>query len=271
MSNYKLMAFDVDGTLLTSDKRIADDTMAAIKAASDAGKIICISTGRNMRELPDLLAQLPMIDYVIAISGAYVANVKTGQVLFSSTISPELAKELFDLTADQDLLYHIHGDQSIIPEDEGSRMTEYNMGIYQEMFDRVTLKVPNLPEFCAKERPNIYKLNLYCRSTTQRSLLNDRLASLPLELSYAETASLECSPNGISKGTGLVELCRHLGINIADTIAIGDSENDLAILKTAGLGIAMGNSRDAVLAAADVVVKDNDHGGCAEAIYKYLI
>lgn len=271
MSRYCLMTFDVDGTLLTSDKKIAPDTMDAIQEASKAGKIITISTGRNMRELPDLLSELPMVDYVIAISGAYVANVKTGEVIFSSTIPQDLSQEIFKLTEDQDLLYHIHGDQSIIPINEGSRMSDYNMGVYQSMFDRITLKVEDLPTYCAKEAPNIYKLNLYCRSTQQRTLLNDRLSHLPLELSYAETASLECSPYGISKGSGLKELCSRLDLKISETIAIGDSENDIAILNTAGLGIAMGNAKESVKAIADVIVNDNDHGGCAEAIYKYLI
>ena len=87
----------------------------------------------------------------------------------------------------------------------------------------------------------------------------------------AETSAVECSPLGISKGSALRRLCQSLGIDLEHTIAVGDSDNDLDILRSAGLGAAMGNCNDRVRYVADVVLRDCDHGGCAQAVDEYLL
>jgi hydroxymethylpyrimidine pyrophosphatase-like HAD family hydrolase len=94
---------------------------------------------------------------------------------------------------------------------------------------------------------------------------------IPVGPAFSTANSLELSPKGVSKGAALVELCQLPGIPVEKGVAVGDSGNDLDMLRDAGLGIAMGNASSDVLAAADVVVADNDHGGCAEAIYTYLL
>ena len=90
-------------------------------------------------------------------------------------------------------------------------------------------------------------------------------------LANAEQASLEISAVGVTKGTGLKKLCEHLGISLEETIAVGDADNDIDVLKTAGLSVAMGNANDTVKSICDVVVSDCDHDGCAEVIEKYLL
>ena len=80
----------------------------------------------------------------------------------------------------------------------------------------------------------------------------------------------EVSPRSVSKGAGLVNLCKHLEIPLEETVAIGDAENDLEILQLAGVGVAMGNAIDSVKKIADFVTADNDHGGIVKAIEKYF-
>ena len=89
--------------------------------------------------------------------------------------------------------------------------------------------------------------------------------------SLFETASLEFSPTEANKGTGMLALAELLGVPREATMAVGDADNDLPMLRDAGLGVAMGNANERVRAAADVVVADNDHGGVAEAICTYLL
>ena len=93
-----------------------------------------------------------------------------------------------------------------------------------------------------------------------------QLSHLPLELVYSEVSSVECAAPGVNKGTGLERLCQALGISPAACVAVGDAENDMPMLRAAGLGVAMGNAAPHVKAAADCTVADNDHGGCAQAI-----
>ena len=90
-------------------------------------------------------------------------------------------------------------------------------------------------------------------------------------LANAETTSLEISAKNTTKGLGLQKLCEHLGISIDEAIAVGDADNDLDVLKRAGLSVAMGNANDNVKKIADVVVEDCDHDGCVQAIEKYLL
>ena len=87
----------------------------------------------------------------------------------------------------------------------------------------------------------------------------------------SEATGLEMNAKGVDKGTGLKQLCKHLGISIDETIVVGDADNDKEALGVAGLAIAMGNAKESVKEIADVIVSDNDHDGCAEAIEKYLM
>ena len=97
------------------------------------------------------------------------------------------------------------------------------------------------------------------------------MADLPVELANSEVSSLEFSPAGVNKGTGLLALAELLSIPRDATIAVGDADNDLGMLRAAGLGIAMGNANESARAVADAVVADNDHDGCAEAIRRFLL
>ena len=114
-------------------------------------------------------------------------------------------------------------------------------------------------------------MNLYHATAEGRERTRKRLAGLDLVLADAEKTALECSATGVTKGTGLLRLCEYLGVEPEETIAVGDADNDLNILETAGLAIAVGNANEHVKAVAAVVVNDCDHDGCAEAIDKYLL
>ena len=92
-----------------------------------------------------------------------------------------------------------------------------------------------------------------------------------MEAAFSQANSLEISPKSVSKGIALEDLCGLLGIPIERCIAVGDSGNDLEMLRAAGLGIAMGNASPDAVDASDVTVADNNHGGCAEAVYDYLL
>ena len=170
-------------------------------------------------------------------------------------------------------MFHLMEQRSIVQRDCLSRMDCYQMGVYETMFRRVATTFENLEqEYRANPFP-LAKLNLYHTSTESRARTEQRLLAehLPVTMSYSEIASLELSALGVSKGLGLKMLCRHLNLPLEQTIAVGDAENDLEALKTAGLGIAMGNAKEIVRQNCDVMVADCDHDGCAEAIEKYLL
>ena len=271
MGKYKLIAFDMDGTLLDSKKEIRPESLEAIRVAAAAGKYVCLSTGRPRPEVEYCRSMLPKIHYVIGASGAFVRNFETGKMIFSGTIEPDTAAEVLRRVKGEDLMVQLFSEQSVSQRDKIPHMADYHMGQYQPMVEKITVPVEDIIEYYLAAPYPLDKLNLYCRDTDRRLRLRGLLGDIPLEMVDSEETSLELSAPGISKGRGLTELCAHLGITPEETIAVGDGNNDIEIMKTAGLAIAMGNAIDAVKACADVVVSDCDHDGCARAIYDYLL
>ena len=269
--NYQLIAFDMDGTLLDSKKKISAATLEMIHAAAKQGKTIALSTGRSLAELGEHRKILSDVRYSICASGAHVVDLLDEKKIYTCPISPEDALAVLDAAEDQDLMFHMLADRSYVQADQLERMADYNMGIYQEPFHHTGTPVDDIRAFYRDNRFPLYKLNLYNRGEAQRRLMEKRLLHLGLTMTDSEISSLECSAPGISKGYGLIKLCEYLNIPVEETIAVGDADNDINILETAGLAVAMGNANDKVKAIADVVVADNDHDGCAEAIRKYLL
>jgi len=271
MSRFDLITFDMDGTLLDSSKRIRPDSLAAIHEAVLQGKTVALSTGRNPREIEVFGDDLVDVRYIISSSGALVYDFRTKEVILSSPIDESVVRQIFERTADIDSAPHLLADESVFQRDRLERIADYGMGPYQAVFRKICVITDNVFAFYDQKPFPIYKFNLYCRTVSDREEAYKRLAALPLTMVNTELTGLECSAYGISKGSGLKALCAHLGIPISQSIAVGDADNDLDILRTAGLAVAMGNANDNARAAADVIVADNDHGGCAEAIYQYLL
>ena len=271
MSNYKLIAFDMDGTLLDSQKQVRQDSLDMIARAVNAGKIVTLSTGRGVPELTAYREILKDIQYIIGVSGALVINAKTNREIYSCPLPDDTVQKILHEVQDIDVMIHMLSMESVVQKDTICHMADYHMGIYQNMFQKIAVTPDDIRAYYRQTSAPLYKLNLYFRNQDERTIVEKRLTPLGLPLVYSEATSLECSAPGVSKGNGLKKLCEYLDIPIEQTIAVGDADNDLDILHQAGLAVAMGNSNENVKAIADVIVKDNDHGGCAQAIAEYLL
>ena len=273
MSQYQLIAFDMDGTLLNSNKQISPETLNAIKRATDAGKTVILCTGRNLAELNAFTEIIPGLRYLDCVSGACVYDLKEKKTLYSQALDLGIVKKLMEFGMEEGAMIHVLSERSIAQKDQQSHMADFHMGIYQTMFDQITDKLENIyNSFCEEPFP-VLKLNLYHRDEASRARTVERIKAAGLEtaLALAESTSLECSAKGIDQDVGLKKLCEHLGLPLEQTIAVGDADNDTMALKTAGLAVAMGNATEPIKALADVIVADCDHNGCAEAIDKYLL
>lgn len=167
-------------------------------------------------------------------------------------------------------MVHLLAIESIVQKKDIPQMERFGMGVYRPMYEKVTTQVDDIYEYYKEHPFEVPKLNLYHATAEGRREPERDLPDWILFLRMQKTA-LECSATGVTKGTGLLRLCEHLGIEPEETIAVGDADNDLNILETAGLAIAVGNANEHVKAVAAVVVNDCDHDGCAEAIDKYLL
>ncbi|MBR1647539.1 MAG: HAD family phosphatase [Selenomonadaceae bacterium] len=268
---YKLLALDMDGTLLNSQKKISPRTANAIDELSKRGIYVVTSTGRNLAEILDYREVLRAMHFGILISGGMVFDFKKDTPVKVHGVDEEKILQVIDFGLAERAMIHLHTVRhSIAREDDIQHMDAFDMGIYQDMFNRICVRCDDFKKFVREHPGEVIKVNLYHRDRISRDRNLARMEPLNLSISFAEANNLEASPANITKGSGLVELSEFLGLDISETVAIGDAHNDTEILQTAGLGIAMGNASDEIKKLADFVTLDNDSDGVAAAIEKFF-
>ena len=274
MPDVRLIALDLDGTLLNSRKELTPRSYAALEAAAGSGIEIVPATGRFHKGMPEVIRALPFVRYVVTINGAQVVDIKTGETVYSADISTEEALAFYEYLDTLPVIYDAYIDgwgymTGAMQEDlEGFGMLPFQLVMMRELRS----PVPELKEYIWAGRRKVQKMQLF----TPDSALRERLlAALPGKYpQYAISASLpnniEINSRDADKGRALRELARHLGLDIAQTMAFGDGLNDLAMLRAAGVGVAMENARAEVKAAADRIAPDCDSDGVAVVIEQLL-
>ena len=265
VSEKRLIALDVDGTLLNSRKEIEPDTARAVREAAASGMIVAYDTGRAVTELEDLFSALPEMRYAVFSSGAGIYDREERKAFALRPLSVQSVRSVLRIARGKDLMPQIVlEDRDVIQESHMEHLERYHMGIYRPMYEKAMTLVPDIYAFAEAHEDRVLKLNLYHADPEERVRTRRQLSGM--ELVYSEVSSLECSAPGVNKGTGLERLCGLLGIRPENCAAVGDADNDIPMLKSAGTGIAMGNAAPDIRRAADRTVPDLDHGGCAEAI-----
>ena len=269
---FELIAFDMDGTLLDSEKRVLPSSVTSIASAAEAGKVVAIASGRCPSMIAPYAAELPGVRYAICTSGASLYDIAEDAVLTERTFDQEVIDRVVSVVGDEDLMCEIFSGRGFFyPAADIDRMDRYHMGAYQKTYRALGEPMESTWDVLASGALPLQKFNLHFAHVGARERVLAELADAEVELARSETSSLEFSPAGVSKGTGLAELCQITDLPLEATIAVGDSDNDLPILERAGLAVAMGNARERVRQAAGAVVADNDHDGCAEAIRRFLL
>ncbi len=271
MQSYELIALDMDGTALTADKRLLDETVRDMDEAAARGKTVVLATGRCMPELAGYRDKLAGVRYVIAVSGAVLYDLREDKTLYCAGIDRELVLRLVTIAGQYDAMAHLLcADASVLPAGKAARADDYGMGPYQELYSTSAKLVPDIRAE-AEARPSVPKVNIYFHSQADRQAAYETIKTLPLTVTFSEQAGLEMSPPGVDKGTGLRRLADMLGIPMEATVAVGDGDNDRPMLAAAGLAVAVGNADLDVIVMADAVVADNDHNGAGQAIRGLLL
>ena len=268
---YKLLALDMDGTLLNSQKKISPKTVAAISELSRRGVYVVVSTGRGVAELQDYKDELKFMNYGVTSSGGAVYDFFNKKAVKAHTIPEEIAFEMIDAGISENAMIHILGlTDSLMRDEDIKNAADFQMSVYAPMYDRICTRCDDFKKYVHENPDEIIKINLYHRSPESRQRNFERLKHLDLTFAFAETTALEMSPRGVSKASGLIELCEFLKIDIADTVAVGDAPNDIEVLQTAGIAAVMGNATDEIKKLADFVTDDNDNDGIVKVIEKYF-
>lgn len=294
---YKLIAIDIDGTLLKNDKTISALTIKAIKEARAKGIKIVLSTGRPIQGLEKYAKQLDIIsneDYGIACSGAFVQCLGTKEVVFESTLSFDdmqylynvakqlkitlnilLQKEALILTPTLNITSQLEAllsdlDMRVIDFSTLNKDITINRAVY------INENIDFKEHLIGVVKRNHYKLTIPEIPTGNDSLVLD-MENTPKELFNRFTVlrpssnTLEILSKGVTKGTGIQLIAEKLGIDKDEVICIGDSGNDIDMINFAGLGVAMGNATTQIKETADFVTLSNEEDGVAHVINKFIL
>ncbi len=263
----KLVALDLDGTLLTSDKRISEENKRAIQAARAKGVQVVLTTGRPLKAIEPFLEELNLLgegNYSITFNGGLVQE-NTGRVLDKIGFGLEEARTIRAVTQQLDLPLALlfGGTIYTLPSEQPSLYA-----VLSPLLDAVDIDDADLPDI------------VYNKAVTaiEATYLDERIPQIPKELHEqfeifkSRDILLEWSPKGVHKANGLAKLIQHLGIERSEVMACGDEENDVSMVEWAGLGVAMANASATLKEVANVVLPlTNDENGIAWAIDQYVI
>ena len=267
----KILFIDLDGTTLRDDKSLPPENKTAIFEALDAGHIVAANTGRGIHSTMLLMNEFGIAHenfYLLCFQGNLIYHPATEKILYSAGISREDGIErLKDLEA-HGIHAHTYGSEGILSVHDNESLREYmritnEKTVFIESWD--ALKEPVIPKIIAIDYKDHDKLEEYRRYFM--SLNDDRF-----ECFFSAPVYLEFTKKGTDKGLGVREFVKLFGMDISDTVGVGDEENDIPLIKTVGVGVAVKNAVPATLECADYVTEhDNNNGAVAEVIKKFVL
>lgn len=269
----KVIALDVDGTLMNSRNELLPGTVTALQEAADRGIQIVLSTGRMLSECRELLAKLPMIRYAVTCTGAQTVDLRNESTIGRKSLTAGDLRLLCSHFWDLDVLLQVFDDHDGLMHNDARCLAEAERfcapGLAQ------AIRRYHAPETDLKAYVEAYegptnKLHMYFATAQDKQTAVERTKGLPYAFADTCATDLEIMPLGVDKGLGLQQLTEHLGLDRSAVMAIGDGGNDEGMLRYAGLAVAMGNANDYIKSLAHRITDDNDHDGVANAIRQVL-
>lgn len=265
----KLLALDIDGTLITREHKLTDRVRTALLDAQRAGKVrVILASGRPtaaLRELSEALQLAQYGGYLMPFNGGLIIEAATGKVLQAKLLDADLIPQLHDLTQAHGVNIITYTDDYIISKIDGDPYAEEEVtltGMPLRVEEQFVEAVKELVPKCLGVGPTERLIPLEAAVKEQ---LGDRVAAFRSSVIF-----LELVPKGVNKGSSLERLLPLLGKTPEDLIAMGDNYNDVEMLRLAGTGVAMGNAPEDIRQLADFVTLTNEEDGVAYALEQLL-
>ncbi|WP_420875118.1 Cof-type HAD-IIB family hydrolase [Pseudalkalibacillus hwajinpoensis] len=240
----KLIALDMDGTLVNHDGDVSKENEDAVKHAKEQGIHVVLSTGRSLPFCRDIAEQLGHSAYLVTVNGGQIFD-KELNLVDSTHLTNDLVKRLWELKVKHDVYFW-------------SSTTE---GVFntKKPFDK------EIDDY------NWLKFGFDIQDDNVRKVITDEvMANEALEVTNSSPTNLEINPAGVNKAAALMKVCKWLDLSMDNVMAVGDSMNDIAMIREAGFGVAMGNAQERVKEAANWITKDYTEHGVAHAINRVL-
>ena len=269
--NYQILALDLDGTLTNSSKEISEPTLKALIEIQEQGKKVVLASGRSTKGVAPLAEQLRLGDYgsyILSFNGGRITNCQTKEIIYNKTLPMDCAKPIYDMVLEY--------------KDQGLDLVTYTpdaliSGICPNKYTELESRINHMPiirvdDFLShiKEAPNKFLItgDSAVISKIQKKIIA-RFRSY-LSVYCSDPFFLEIMPSGIDKAHSLLRLLTSSGLTADEMICCGDGYNDITMIETAGLGVAMANAQPAVLEKADFVTKSNDEDGVLHVINQFM-
>lgn len=279
MKDIKLVALDLDGTLFDNSSRISKRNLTAIRSITDKGIHVVISTGRPFEGIPFDQIKGTGINYAITANGSGIYEISTGKCLYENAMDEELVTPILNFLLTRDIhMDAFIGGKGYTPIQcvETAQKLTMPSSIKNYIITTRT-RLDNILQFIHENQLKVQKMTLNFYPAADGTLIDRETVRKFLVSNPSITTvcggynNLEFTRADANKGVGLRKLAEILGVNPDATMAIGDTENDLAIIEAAGIGVAMGNATDAVKARADYVTTTNTKDGVAAAIEHFIL
>ena len=263
----KLVAIDLDGTLLNEEKNITPFTAAAVESAMNNGLEVVISTGRCYMEFVHLLEQLPSIRYAVASTGASVIDCFTKKEIFTNGLKATDVQTAYGMLKDFDMLFEVFHQGNILVDDNKTEKMDYYMENTQNPAPANTRTgMANYAQWIEEMDTEATKIHMYFNAEAERDEAWEAIKDMPWSICTSEAYDLEIMATGVDKGYGLQKIAKYLGVKKEEIMAIGDSYNDRAMLEFAGVSVVMANGVAELKQKADIIADSNENDGAGQLL-----
>jgi Cof subfamily protein (haloacid dehalogenase superfamily) len=270
MKQYKMIAIDLDGTLLDAAGNVSDRSKQAVRMALDAGLLVCFATGRNWTESKPVLDAVAHYDCAVFVGGAMIVDTKNEVVLHRMLMDPALAREVSRFLEARGQCVLAMQDTSVAGFDyvvSGDIPMEASTQFWMEFSGSAVHTVPRMADYDHSNtvRVGFVALPPVAESVSREldSLFGQRIVWHNIHAVKQGVSVVEVFDPAVNKWQGILHVAARHGVTRDEIIAIGDDMNDLPMLREAGLGVAMGNGRPEAKAVAKRVIGSNRDDGLA--------
>lgn len=269
----KLIASDLDGTLLNKQSMISQKNTDKIKQCIENGVHFAFCTGRAFAEMDNIFEQIPFIEYAIMANGAYCFNTKTKEIIYKRTIKKADIRKIYDVLKEKDVLFEMYTNNKIYCNKKtDEEIIEYIPVEFLKLiiFSRVLVDDMDKLIDDMDENDGAVKLHIFFSSVSERDRVYEEVKNMDYDIISQSFNEIEFNAKGVNKGTGIQLLAERLGIQKDEIMAFGDNFNDISMRDGAGTLIVVDNAVAPLKKIADFVTTAHDEDGVAYGIEKFI-